>query len=308
MKQARDRAARAGVLAFSRELSQLRSHGAVASVTRKELKRSRKATSQASQASKVERALLTRRARRTSAGIDTARLSRDTGSTRLAAGHETVRLSSPLATAPPEEASASRAAARSREGGLPRRSIEAIQRIFDRNKGKLYALYNRALRRDPTLRGKLVLRLTIDAGGRVTACEIVSSELNHPTLEQRLVARIKLFDFGAMEVLATTVTLSHRIPARLSWADWLGGLPLRGGKVLFDGLALGLEQGAPRLPDALAIGPHRCGFVLGPFLHEPLPLGGGQLLQGIEGGTQGLARFLHFVDVQAIAHDEDEEE
>ena len=79
--------------------------------------------------------------------------------------------------------------------------------MFDKNKGAIFALYNRALRRDPTLEGKLVLRLTIAPSGQVTACEIVSSELNDPELEQRLVQRIKLFRFEArddVEPITTT--------------------------------------------------------------------------------------------------------
>jgi TonB family protein len=67
-------------------------------------------------------------------------------------------------------------------------------------------LYNRALRQDPTLQGKLVLRLTISPAGAVTFCEVVSSELNDADLEQKLVQRVMLFEFEAKDVEAITTT------------------------------------------------------------------------------------------------------
>ncbi len=67
-------------------------------------------------------------------------------------------------------------------------------------------MYNRALRVDPTLEGKLVLRLTIAPSGQVTFCEVVSSELDDPELEEKLVQRVKLFRFEAKDVEPITTT------------------------------------------------------------------------------------------------------
>ena len=78
--------------------------------------------------------------------------------------------------------------------------------IFDQNKGAIYALYSRALRKNPALRGKLVLKLTIAPSGEVTACEIASSELNEPGFEERLVARVKMFRFEDKDVAIVTTT------------------------------------------------------------------------------------------------------
>lgn len=77
------------------------------------------------------------------------------------------------------------------------RSQEEIQEILDRNKRSIYALYNRELRFDPTLRGKVVLSITIAPSGEVSECRVVSSELNAPSLEKKLVLLIKGIDFGA---------------------------------------------------------------------------------------------------------------
>ena len=76
------------------------------------------------------------------------------------------------------------------------RSQEEIQEILDRNKRSIYALYNRELRIDPTLRGKVVLAITIAPSGEVSACRVVSSELDAPSLERKLVLLIKDIDFG----------------------------------------------------------------------------------------------------------------
>ena len=78
--------------------------------------------------------------------------------------------------------------------------------VFDRNKGAIYALYERALRTNPMLQGKLVLEFTISAGGAVTRCRVVSSELHDPALEREIVARVMLFRFPPEKVDPTTAT------------------------------------------------------------------------------------------------------
>jgi len=84
------------------------------------------------------------------------------------------------------------------------RSRDEIEKVFDQNKGAIYAIYTRALRENPGLHGKLVFKLTIQPDGSVTACEVLSSELNDPDLEHRLVQRILLFRFEAKDVPALT--------------------------------------------------------------------------------------------------------
>jgi protein TonB len=79
-------------------------------------------------------------------------------------------------------------------GGV--RSEEEIQEVLDRNKGAMYTLYNRELRKDANLQGKLVMSITIVPAGNVTRCVVLSSELGSASLEQQLVALIKRIDFG----------------------------------------------------------------------------------------------------------------
>jgi TonB family protein len=85
-------------------------------------------------------------------------------------------------------------------GGKASRAIEDVRLVFERNKGSIYAIYNRALREEPSLQGKVVLKLTIAPSGAVTDLRIVSSELKQPDVESKLLSRIRTFDFGAKDV------------------------------------------------------------------------------------------------------------
>jgi protein TonB len=90
--------------------------------------------------------------------------------------------------------------------GKAARSREEIELIFDRNKGAIYALYSRELRDHPELQGKLVLEFTISPSGDVTMCRVVSSELNDPELERKIIARVRLFHFEPKDVETITTT------------------------------------------------------------------------------------------------------
>jgi TonB family protein len=91
-------------------------------------------------------------------------------------------------------------------GGKASRSIEEIKLVFERNKGAIYAIYNRALREDPTLQGKVVVELKIAPTGAVIGARVLSSELKSPELENKLLARIRSFEFSAKDVEPMVVT------------------------------------------------------------------------------------------------------
>jgi periplasmic protein TonB len=84
--------------------------------------------------------------------------------------------------------------------GKASRSIEEIKIVMERNKGAIYAIYNRALRDDPALQGKVVIKMSIAPSGQVENIRLVSSELKAEELERKLLARIRQFDFGAKDV------------------------------------------------------------------------------------------------------------
>ena len=134
-----------------------------------------------------------------SGGIDTSNMSTGIGNTQLAT-RETTKVKSSI------EDLAKRAAKST--GGNSRvksRSFEEVTIVMDRNKSRIYQYYNRALRKDPTLSGKVVFELTIDPSGRVTKVRILSSELNNPKLEAKLTSLLKRLNFGAQDVAETVI-------------------------------------------------------------------------------------------------------
>jgi hypothetical protein len=92
-------------------------------------------------------------------------------------------------------------------GGRPGRTDEEIQILFDRYKAALYRIYNTELRKDPTLRGKMVLRLTIEPSGAVSACGVESCNMNAPEFSAQIVERVRKFNFGAKDGVPKTTIL-----------------------------------------------------------------------------------------------------
>jgi periplasmic protein TonB len=81
------------------------------------------------------------------------------------------------------------------------RTLEEIQAGFDRNKGAFYVLYNRQQRTNPGMgAGKIVVSLTIAPDGSVTDCKLVSSTFGDPDFEAKVIARVRLINFGAKAV------------------------------------------------------------------------------------------------------------
>jgi len=113
------------------------------------------------------------------------------------AGHE-VREVEVAQEAAPEPAPAP-------DSGPGKRAMSNIRQVFDAQKTALYSLYRRELRQDPTLEGKLMLELVIEPDGSVSRCEVVSSELDNDSLEQRIATRVRLFNFGEDDVESRTV-------------------------------------------------------------------------------------------------------
>ena len=91
-------------------------------------------------------------------------------------------------------------------GASAGRTDEEIQIVFDRYKAALYRLYNKELRKDPTLRGQLIIRLTIEPDGTVSLCQLHGTDMDAPALAQQVVARVGNFDFGAKDgIVAMTI-------------------------------------------------------------------------------------------------------
>lgn len=218
MQQARETAARSGVLQFKDDLAAMRENVDVSAVTRSNLTRG------TGTAEKTERSLIAGRAGGGSGGINTAALSRDTGGIALS-GRETTRIDGGVggggrgienvAGTPGGTGVGFGSATGNNKGDLVAgsdksagRSDEAIRRVMDRNKGAIFAIYNRALRENAALQGKFVFEMVIEPGGQVSEVKLISSQLADQGLAAKILARIRLIDFGAAQVLRTRVNYS----------------------------------------------------------------------------------------------------
>ncbi len=84
------------------------------------------------------------------------------------------------------------------------RSEMELRRVLEAHKARLYSLYNRALRKDPLLQGKVLFAIEIQPSGKVSAVTIKSSELNNAKLEKRLLLVLKSIRFAKKDVAPTT--------------------------------------------------------------------------------------------------------
>ena len=153
---------------------------------------------------RAERSMITSNLTGGSGGINTAALSAGFGGGPGSLhGHSTMQGVQSFADQMRKDHAA---ASRTGASGKPSRSREEIEMVFDRNKAAIYALYNRALRDNPQLQGKVVIQLTIASTGEVTDCKVLSSELKDDELERKLVSRIKMFRFDDKDVETITTT------------------------------------------------------------------------------------------------------
>lgn len=158
------------------------------------------------EAASIDRSVLTSKHGTRSSGVNVSELSRDTGGVALS-GRETTKVEVP-------EGSKGEGGVRApRELDGRQRSIEDIRRVFDTNKGAIFAIYNRALRADPTLQGKVILELVISPTGQVMDVKVVASEIDDETVVAKIVNRVRLFNFGKRDVGTTTISYPvHFLP------------------------------------------------------------------------------------------------
>jgi len=197
VEDAREKAQKSGLLKLQDQLAALRDSSVLdkAAMTKN-------LSGKVDETTRSERNMITSKVGAGSGGINTASLSRGYGGGQGSlTGHNTTQVTSAVLNAKPDDG-----VRRGAGSNKATRSEEEIATIFDRNKGAIYSIYTRALRDKPDLKGKVVLELTIAPTGDITKCEIVSSELNDPELERKLVSRIKLFRFEARDVGTITVT------------------------------------------------------------------------------------------------------
>ncbi|WP_296931444.1 AgmX/PglI C-terminal domain-containing protein [uncultured Marinobacter sp.] len=188
-EQAREKASRSGLLAMRDKLASLRSPEPT-------LEREFAVNTQTNAAEQTRSPDKTEQVLSGSGGVEDSAAPE----TNVAvAGHEVKTVDAPV-----EESRVAAKPAKA-EPSVGERAMSNIRKVFDAQKTALYSMYRRELRQDPTLEGKVLLELVIEPDGSVSACEVVSSELEHPKLEQRIAMRVRLFNFGADKVEARKV-------------------------------------------------------------------------------------------------------
>ena len=197
-KAARKKAESSGVLAFKDNFTDLLSDvsdaklGASARLSNKGAKATGDST----------RSLVMSQAKSTSGGINTAALSRNVGggAGKKLGGVAFSRVESGIGTDMGDARPLS-------DGPGPSRTDEEIQIVFDRYKAALYRIYNRELRKNPTLKGKMVLRITIEPNGTVSFSKVESTDMDSPELSAKIVERVKKFNFGPKDGVPTITIL-----------------------------------------------------------------------------------------------------
>jgi len=201
-QEARETAAKSGLLALSNELNDLVDSGdAAAQAASKVNNNSTNATTAAGHNANV----ITSNVATTGGTVNAATYGSGVGKTELVS-REVLAANSELLAQDVPTAKTDKVGEKSQSGSGGRTYEENVTVIFDKNKGSLYSLYDRERRKSPGLKGKIVLEITISKTGDVTNVKIISSTLNNPSLESRIVSRIKQFKFGTNGAGPTTVT------------------------------------------------------------------------------------------------------
>ncbi len=201
-KKARDKASQSGLLALTGELADLMDTSSVDAMVGA---KTRKASGSAKATAGVSSDVLTANASKGSGGVNTSDyVASGVGATQLSQRDVALVKQSLTKSERVESDASEEGGTGARTGNV--RTEEEVTIVFDQNKGQLFSIYNRERRKKPGLKGKLVLEITIAPDGSVTKVNIASSELNDPSLERRIVARVKGFKFDAKAVEPVTVT------------------------------------------------------------------------------------------------------
>jgi outer membrane biosynthesis protein TonB len=202
VEAARKKAASSGVLAMSDMLADLRE--SAPTTTSSANKPAQELVTSGQKESAKATSILVGKASMGSGGIDTSKFGRSTGKGADLGSRQVASVSSDIAN---QEASGGGGSGAGKAKGerSSGRSEDEIARIMQANYNAIYAIYQRALRSNPALQGKIVFKIVIDPSGAVTECSAISSELGDADLERKLTLKIKSINFGAKEVAATSV-------------------------------------------------------------------------------------------------------
>ncbi|MFC4698744.1 AgmX/PglI C-terminal domain-containing protein [Glaciecola siphonariae] len=191
--KARETAKSKGVMAFADQLASMREQANLQNLANTDLSQG------GGQANVTARNVISAQTISTSGGIQTSELSSDVG----AAGELEGRRNTEFVAASEGEVALATKRIETQTQVVGNRDLDQIRQILDANKGAVYSLYRRALRADPSIEGKLTVKLVIAPDGSLSSVTLIDSELNAPDLVEKLLARIALINFGAQNVEQT---------------------------------------------------------------------------------------------------------
>ena len=87
-----------------------------------------------------------------------------------------------------------------------KRDNDAINTVVASHKASIRMTYEKFLQRDPSLSGKVTVRFTIAAGGRVTKAEILENTTGNTELEQEIIRKVRMWEFEPVPEGDVTVT------------------------------------------------------------------------------------------------------
>jgi len=77
------------------------------------------------------------------------------------------------------------------------RDPDKVSEVINRHNSSIQYCYQRELKQNPDLRGKIVVRFTITPEGKIKEVKLISSTLNNPSVERCIISRIRRWDdFG----------------------------------------------------------------------------------------------------------------
>ena len=197
-EQAKTKAKQSGLLAFQDDLASMRDNTSLSNLADTDTIKGAGASDQ------TQRKFIGKKVAGNSGGVDTSNLTTNIGSRGELAGRKNTEYVAP------SEGLASLAAKQleTQDSVLGNRQTESIRKVLDANKGAIYAIYRKALRSDPSLQGKVTVTLSIEPNGGVSKVELVFSELDSVDVENKLLRRIKLINFGEQQVTTTLLDYS----------------------------------------------------------------------------------------------------
>ena len=90
--------------------------------------------------------------------------------------------------------------------GLGKRSEDSVRRVMLNYTGRLTYIYNKYLKHNPDLGGKMVVEVVIAASGAVSSIKLLSSSLNKPEFEREILNFVRKWKYEAIDQGTVTVT------------------------------------------------------------------------------------------------------